>query len=459
MDSTKNDLKESGEKPKILTDATKTHFKYPRDVRKEEGWPKDSAEYKAGNSRENRVKPPPAEVEGDVFDRQRVIVGFNQGLIESQTCFVLGTGGIGQDVALTLARLGVDKIIMLDCDTYDASNLTRQCLGSIEDVGKRKVDAAARNIKAHNIRSQIETVHIDALANWDKVVEIARKCDVIFNGIDLGPMWDFCVCSLAKELRIPYIAGQSYDWMFNVEYYNGNPANLCAWCAEAKTESDWVSAQFSTHFGLGGDLKYIKERLKAFAEKNKHKSYDAKCMTEFLKADKRKFCMDGPSVSLLVDQCFKKMEGCSETDLDSLDKFLAALMHAVVERLLPGQITKLKEVQFIPHPKHIATRFVGSWVCPCLAAGVLMVSQFANALTGRKDSAAKDPPCNITFNLGWGQTVEEKGYQQTASMVQQGIFPADSLSTITEERPRSSNPAKKCCMLCMEARKVQPSTE
>ena len=125
--------------PLVRGDVTKTDFQYPRDIRKEERWPEDSPEYKAGYARHNRyavcvwvcvasadahgacvcsVKPPRPEVEGDIFDRQRCIVGFDQGLIEQQTCFVLGTGGIGQNVALTLARLGVKKIIMLDCDTY-----------------------------------------------------------------------------------------------------------------------------------------------------------------------------------------------------------------------------------------------------------------------------------------------------------------------------------------------------
>ena len=44
-------------------------------------------------------------------------------------------GGIGQAVALTLARLGVGRIILLDRDTYDATNLTRQCLGGASQVG------------------------------------------------------------------------------------------------------------------------------------------------------------------------------------------------------------------------------------------------------------------------------------------------------------------------------------
>ncbi len=51
---------------------------------------------------------------------------FDQALIERQVCLVLGTGGIGQNVALNLARLGVAEIILLDNDVYDLSNLTRQ---------------------------------------------------------------------------------------------------------------------------------------------------------------------------------------------------------------------------------------------------------------------------------------------------------------------------------------------
>jgi tRNA A37 threonylcarbamoyladenosine dehydratase len=37
-------------------------------------------------------------------------------------------------VALALGRLGVARIILVDFDTYDASNLTRQCLGTPDQV-------------------------------------------------------------------------------------------------------------------------------------------------------------------------------------------------------------------------------------------------------------------------------------------------------------------------------------
>ena len=51
---------------------------------------------------------------------------------------VLGVGGLGCGVSMGLARLGVKKIIMLDKDVVDASNLNRQILFRPEDVGLPK---------------------------------------------------------------------------------------------------------------------------------------------------------------------------------------------------------------------------------------------------------------------------------------------------------------------------------
>ncbi len=85
------------------------------------------------------MQPVHEEISGDVFDRQRVMVGFDQPLIEEQVVFVLGVGGLGQSVAMALCRLGIKKAFLLDRDVYDATNLTRQILGGLTDVGDRKV--------------------------------------------------------------------------------------------------------------------------------------------------------------------------------------------------------------------------------------------------------------------------------------------------------------------------------
>lgn len=50
-------------------------------------------------------------------------------------CLLLGTGGLGCSVALGLARLGVGKLILIDKDTVDISNLNRQILFDHKHIG------------------------------------------------------------------------------------------------------------------------------------------------------------------------------------------------------------------------------------------------------------------------------------------------------------------------------------
>ena len=82
------------------------------------------------------------EIPGDYFDRQRVIVGFDQKKIESTHAFILGVGGLGQNIAMALCRLGVQHIYLLDFDIVEESNLNRHILATKNDIGKKKVEMA-----------------------------------------------------------------------------------------------------------------------------------------------------------------------------------------------------------------------------------------------------------------------------------------------------------------------------
>ena len=53
-----------------------------------------------------------------------------------------------------------------------------------------------------------------------------------------------------------------------------------------------------------------------------------------------------------------------------LPAFLQALSSKALQALLPPTILGLPNVLFIPRPKHLDTRAIGSWVCVCLTAGV-----------------------------------------------------------------------------------------
>ena len=51
----------------------------------------------------------------------------------------MGVGGLGSVVAISLMRLGVGKLYLVDYDVVDIHNLNRQIIFSKADVGKPKV--------------------------------------------------------------------------------------------------------------------------------------------------------------------------------------------------------------------------------------------------------------------------------------------------------------------------------
>ena len=60
---------------------------------------------------------------------------------------VLGCGGLGGYVIEMLARLGVGKLILVDFDTFDESNLNRQLISTEKNLGSSKVEEAIKRIK------------------------------------------------------------------------------------------------------------------------------------------------------------------------------------------------------------------------------------------------------------------------------------------------------------------------
>lgn len=95
---------------------------------------------------------------------------------------VIGTGGLGSPSLLYLAAAGVGTIGIIDFDIVDDSNLQRQILFDVNDIGKSKVEAAKERILALN-------PHINVIAYNDKLtsenaLEIFKQYDVVADGTD-----------------------------------------------------------------------------------------------------------------------------------------------------------------------------------------------------------------------------------------------------------------------------------
>ena len=71
---------------------------------------------------------------------------------------LLGCGGIGSLVAITLATAGVGELILVDGDHVEPSNLTRQFLFTEADVGLPKAEVLARKLRRRNSSCQVRPV-------------------------------------------------------------------------------------------------------------------------------------------------------------------------------------------------------------------------------------------------------------------------------------------------------------
>jgi molybdopterin/thiamine biosynthesis adenylyltransferase len=118
-------------------------------------------------------------------DRQRKIPGFDQGIFSQSSVLCIGAGGIVSQIAPTLARKGIGRIILLDDDIVEASNLNRQRFYEA-DIGKNKAVALAANL-------QRECIATTEILGWPMRFEeaIAREidlsCDVAVCGVDNNP--------------------------------------------------------------------------------------------------------------------------------------------------------------------------------------------------------------------------------------------------------------------------------
>jgi molybdopterin/thiamine biosynthesis adenylyltransferase len=117
------------------------------------------------------------------FSRQLGLLGVEGQLsLASSTVAVVGLGGLGSVAAFYLAAAGVGRLILVDKDVVDVSNLHRQVLYVSRDAGKPKAVVAAERLKevfpAVTVEAYPEEL-TPALAS-----RIAREADVIVDALD-----------------------------------------------------------------------------------------------------------------------------------------------------------------------------------------------------------------------------------------------------------------------------------
>lgn len=106
--------------------------------------------------------------------------------INQSTILLLGLGGGGSLIATLLSGLGPKKLIVVDYDVVEESNLGRQFLYTESDIGRKKVDTAVSRLRLMN--SNIDLVGIDKkIISENDVLELLSGVDLTICVIDEPP--------------------------------------------------------------------------------------------------------------------------------------------------------------------------------------------------------------------------------------------------------------------------------
>ena len=139
------------------------------------------------------------------YHRQIIIPGFGpegQQKLKNSTVFVAGAGGLGSPVAIYLAVAGIGRIILVDMDVVDPSNLNRQILHWDENVGQKKVESGG--FKLRKINPEIRITALDTRIDEENVYDLTQESDIIVDAMDNYPI-RYLLNKAAFRHNIPFI--------------------------------------------------------------------------------------------------------------------------------------------------------------------------------------------------------------------------------------------------------------
>jgi len=120
---------------------------------------------------------------------------------------VVGAGGLGSPALLYLAAAGVGTLGIVEFDEVDESNLQRQIIHGVSDIGKSKAVSAKESIA--EINPYVNVVLHDTRLDNDNVLEIFADYDLIVDGTD-NFATRYLVNDAAVLLGKPYVWGSIY---------------------------------------------------------------------------------------------------------------------------------------------------------------------------------------------------------------------------------------------------------
>ena len=154
------------------------------------------------------------------YDRHIIIPGFGmeaQTKLKKSKVLVVGSGGLGSPVLLYLAAAGVGTIGIVDFDVVEDSNLQRQVIFGVDDIGASKALSAKKRLLGLNPNIDVQ-VHNTQL-NSTNALEIIKDYDVVADGTDNFPT-RYLVNDACMMLNKPNVYASIFQFEGQLSVFN-----------------------------------------------------------------------------------------------------------------------------------------------------------------------------------------------------------------------------------------------
>lgn len=175
------------------------------------------------------MKPVVLEMNTNRYNRQIILpeigVEGQRKLIDARV-LVIGAGGLGCPILQYLVAAGVGNIGIVDADVVSISNLQRQILYTVSDVGKQKVVVAKAHLLAQNPDAKIDIYPV--MLHSSNVLDIFQNYDFVIDGSD-----NFATRYLVNDACViqkkAFVSGSifKFEGQISVFNYQNGPTYRC----------------------------------------------------------------------------------------------------------------------------------------------------------------------------------------------------------------------------------------
>ncbi len=172
------------------------------------------------------------------YSRQQLLKDIGaagQAILAGSRVLIVGVGGLGSPVVQYLAGAGVGHLGLVDADTLDASNLHRQPIYALADVGKSKVQLARAAALAINPAVAVKTY--DSRFTSDNALALVQSHDVVVDCTD-NFRAKFVLNDAAVLARRPAVFASVYQYEGQLQVYKPQSDHACLRCLWPQASAD-----------------------------------------------------------------------------------------------------------------------------------------------------------------------------------------------------------------------------